>query len=228
MSKKCPSGQFLRGTKILLETNVILDLQLFRTFNIWFYHDFHAKHFGGLSRWIVVFGPCRALRGVRAQFQKCVYNSTSLILSWFLCQTFGGVFKFDCCFWAKSTIAKMCEHSNILDFILIFVPNSWGSYQVRLLSLGPEGGLDCTNSKKMSVHFNIFYSILILCQTFQGGFKLDCCLWELRGKGTIFKMYLQFNIPDFIFIFVPNILGSYLSLRMRPLDRAIFGPCWAQ
>ena len=29
------------------------------------------------------------------------------------------------------------------------------------------------------------------------------------GKGTIFKMYLQFNIPDFILIFVPNIWGSY-------------------
>ena len=86
--------------------------------------------------------------GGRAQFLKCVYNSKFLILSWFLCQTFGGVFKFDCCLWAKRTIAKMCEHSNILNFILIFVPNSWGSYQVRLLSLGPEGGLDCTNSKK--------------------------------------------------------------------------------
>ena len=28
-------------------------------------------------------------------------------------------------------------------------------------------------------------------------------------EGTIFKMYVQFNIPDFILIFVPNILGSY-------------------
>ena len=61
----------------------------------------------------------------------------------------------------------------------------------------------------------------------------ECSNWIVvfgpcGGKGTIFKMYLQFNIPDFIFIFVPNILGSYLSLRMRPLDRAIFGPCWAQ
>ena len=78
--------------------------------------------------------------GGGAQFLKCVYNSTFLILSWFLCQTFGGVFKFDCCLWAKRTIAKMCEQFNILDFILIFVPNSWGSYRVRLLFLGPEGG----------------------------------------------------------------------------------------
>ena len=34
----------------------------------------------------------------------------------------------------------MCVQFNILDFILIFVPNSWGSYRVRLLFLGPEGG----------------------------------------------------------------------------------------
>ena len=109
------------------------------------------------SRWIMkllVFGPCRALRGARAQFQKCVYNSTFLILSWYLCQTCGGVFKFDCCLWAKDTIAKMCKQFNILDFILICVPNNWGSYWGRLLSLGPEGG-GCTNSK-MCVHFNIF------------------------------------------------------------------------
>ena len=31
--------------------------------------------------------------GVRAQFQKCVYNSTFSILSWFLCQKFGGVIR---------------------------------------------------------------------------------------------------------------------------------------
>ena len=29
------------------------------------------------------------------------------------------------------------------------------------------------------------------------------------GEGTIFKMYVQFNIPDFILIFVPNIWESY-------------------
>ena len=115
-----------------------------------------------------------------------MYNSTFLILSWFLCQTFGGVFKFDCCLWAKRTIAKMCEQFNILDFILIFVPNSWGSYRVRLLFLGPEGGGDCTNSK-MSVHFNIFDSILIFCQKFGGVFKLDCCLWALREGGHNFQ-----------------------------------------
>ena len=87
----------------------------------------------------------------------------------------------DCCLWALSgpeggegTISKMCVQFNIFDSILIFVPNSWGSYRVRLLFLGPEGG-DCTNSK-MSVHFNIFDSIFILCQKFGGVFKLDCCL----------------------------------------------------
>ena len=102
-----------------------------------------------------------ALRGVRAQFQKCVYNSIFLILSWYLCQTCGGVFKFDCCLWAKDTIARMCKQFNILDFILICVPNNWGSYWVRLLSLGPEGG-GCTNSK-MCVHFNIFFILSWCC-----------------------------------------------------------------
>ena len=72
------------------------------------------------------------------------------------------------------------------------------------MSLGPEGGggaqiLKCVYTS------TFFYSILMLCQKFGGVFKLDCCLWE----GTIFKMYVQFNIPDFILIFVPNILGSY-------------------
>ena len=143
----------------------------------WFYSDFFAKHLGELSSWIVVFGPCRALRGENTISKRCVqftildsiliflpniwvsyqvgllslgpeggegtisksvYNSTFLILSWFLCQTFGGVFKFDCCLWAKRTITKMCEQFNILDFILIFVPNSWGSYRVGLLFLGPQ------------------------------------------------------------------------------------------
>ena len=191
----------------------------------WFYPDFFAKHLGKLSSWIVVFGPCRALRGEntiskrcvqfnildsiliflpniwvsyqvgllslgpvgpwegRTQFLKGVYNSTFLILSWFLCQTFGWVIKLDCCLWGEraqflkgvctiqhswfypdffakhlgklsswivvfgpcralrgeNTISKMCVQFNILDFILIFVPNIWGSYQVWLLSLGPVG-----------------------------------------------------------------------------------------
>ena len=54
------------------------------------YH-FCAKHLGMLSSCIVVF------RGGRAQFLKVVYNSTLLILSWFLWQTFGGVIRLDCC-----------------------------------------------------------------------------------------------------------------------------------
>ena len=162
--------------------------------------------------WIIKMDCClwalSGPEGVRAQFQKCVYNSTFLILSWFLCQTFGGVFKFDCCLWAKSTIAKMCEHSNILDFILIFVPNSWGSYRVRLLFLGPEGGgiaqiLKC-------LYTSTFFILSWFCANNLG----ECSSWIVvcepcGGEGTIFKMYVQFNIPDFILIFVPNIWGSY-------------------
>ena len=39
-------------------------------------------------------GPVGPWEG-RTQFLKCVYNSTFLILSWYFCQTFGGVIKFD-------------------------------------------------------------------------------------------------------------------------------------
>ena len=90
----------------------------------WFYSDFFAKHLGELSSWIVVFGPCRALRG-------------------------------------ESTISKMCVQFNILDSILIFVPNIWGSYQVWLLSLGPvwPWGGEGTISK-MCLLLNILDSIL--------------------------------------------------------------------
>ena len=157
-------------------------------------------------------------------------NVFTIHLSWFLCQTFGGVFKFDCCLWAKRTITKMCEQFNILDFILIFVPNNWGSYRVRLLSLGPGGGRGGGIAQILKcLYTSTFFILSWFCAKHFG----ECSNWIVvfgpcGGKGTIFKMYLQFNIPDFIFIFVPNILGSYLSLRMRPLDRAIFGPCWAQ
>ena len=72
----------------------------------------------------------------RAQFQKCVYNSTLLILSWFLRQTFGGVYQAGLlCFGGEGTISKMCTEFNILDFIQIFVPNIWGNYHIGLLSL---------------------------------------------------------------------------------------------
>ena len=45
-------------------------------------------------------GPQTAGKVDSYQFLKFVYNSTLLILSWFLCQTFGGVIKFDCCHWS--------------------------------------------------------------------------------------------------------------------------------
>ena len=82
----------------------------------WFYPDFCAKHLGEFSSLIVVFGA-------NTQLLKCVNNSTFLILSWFLCQTFGGIIKFDCCLWALSgpeeegTLSKMFVQFNILDII---------------------------------------------------------------------------------------------------------------
>ena len=71
-------------------------------------------------------------------------NVCTIQHSWFYPDIFakhlGELSSLICCLWAKHTIAKTCKQFNILDFILIFVPNSWGSYQVRLLFLGPEGG----------------------------------------------------------------------------------------
>ena len=55
-----------------------------------FYPDFCAKYLGELSSRIV-------WGGGRAQILKCMFNSTFFILSWFFCQTFGGVINLDCC-----------------------------------------------------------------------------------------------------------------------------------
>ena len=145
------------------------------------YH-FCAKHLGMLSSCIVVF------RGGRAQFLKVVYNSTLLILSWFLWQTFGGVIRLDCCLreggsdkaprlsiriviWILPSDTCAWYLCYILDSVLIFVPHIWGNYQVRLLSLSPVGP------------------------------------WG--GEGTFSEMCVQFNILDFILIFVPNTWGSF-------------------
>ena len=103
---------------------------------------------------------CQTFRGVfklsvgpaggRAQFLKCIYNSTFLILYLFLCQTFWGVI-FPCACvrstapslgpveprGGKGTISKMCVQFKILDSILIFVLNIWGSYRVPARTLDP-------------------------------------------------------------------------------------------
>ena len=99
--------------------------------------------------------------GVIAQILKCLYTSTFFILSWFCAKHFG-----ECSNWivvfgpcgGKGTIFKMYLQFNIPDFILIFVPNSWGSYQIGLLSLGPvepRGGraqfLKCVYNSKFLI-----------------------------------------------------------------------------
>ena len=63
-----------------------------------FYPNFVPKIWGNIQVGLLSVGPA----GGRAQFLKCMYNSTFLILSLFLCQTFGGVIKFYCCLWALS------------------------------------------------------------------------------------------------------------------------------
>ena len=62
---------------------------------------------------------------------------------------------------------------NIPDFILIFVPNIWGSYQIELLSLGPvepRGGKGTIS--KMCVQFKILDSILIFVLNIWGSYRV--------------------------------------------------------
>ena len=159
----------------------ILDFILIFVPNIW----------GSYQVGLLSLGPVGPWEG-RTQFLKCVYNSTFLILSWFLCQTFGGVIKFDCCLWALSGPEKgggaqflKCVYNSTFLILSWFLCQTVGGVIELDCCLWALRGGDCTNSK-MSVHFNIFYSILILCQQFGGVFKLDCCLWALRGEGHNF------------------------------------------
>ena len=64
--------------------------------HFWFYLDFLPKIWGSIQVGLLSVSPA----GGRAQFLKCMYNSTFLILSLFLCQTFWGVIKLDCYLWA--------------------------------------------------------------------------------------------------------------------------------
>ena len=62
---------------------------------------------------------------------------------------------------------------NIPDFILIFVPNILGSYQIGLLSLGPvepRGGKGTIS--KMCVQFKILDSILIFVLNIWGSYRV--------------------------------------------------------
>ena len=70
----------------------------------------------------------------------------------------GGI-NFDCCLWAlsgpeggRAQLLKMCIQFNILDPILICVPNIWGSYQLWLLSLGPMNISARNTSKWIFLH----------------------------------------------------------------------------
>ena len=127
----------------------------------WFYPDFCAKHLGEFSSLIVVFGP-------KAQLLKCVNTPIFLILSWFLCQTVGGVIELDCCSWVLrgGGIAQILKFLYTSTFLIL----SWFSAK----NLGE------------------YSSWIVVCE-------------PCGREGTISKMYVQFNIPDFILIFVPNI-----------------------
>ena len=59
------------------------------------------------------------------------------------------------------SISKICVQFNIVDSILIFVPNIWGSYQVWLLSLVPVRSWGGGHTFCTIVQFNILDSILI-------------------------------------------------------------------
>ena len=73
----------------------------------------------------------------------------------------------------EGTIFKMYVQFNIPDFILIFVPNIWESYQIGLLSLGPvepRGGKGTIS--KMCVQFKILDSILIFLPNIWGSYRV--------------------------------------------------------
>ena len=84
----------------LLYSLVLNDSQIFNfwTFN---FSGHSTPHWGG-----------------GAQFLKFVYNSTFYILSWF-----GGIIKLDCWLRGEGTNYKICVKFNILESILIFVPD---------------------------------------------------------------------------------------------------------
>ena len=121
-----------------------------------------------------------------------------MILSWFSRQTFWWIIKRDCCLWALSgteggegTISKMCVQFNILDSILIFVPNIWGSFQVWLLSLAKR------TIAKMCEQFNILDFILIFVPNSWGSYQVR--LLSLGPEGGLDctnskKMSVHFNI----------------------------------
>ena len=148
----------------------------FRIFLILFW--FFCQTFGG----VIKLDCCLwALRG-KAQILKLVYNSTFLILVPNInihnkyCSIFGFLES------RFLSISKICVQFNILDSILIFLPNIWVSYQVGLLSLGPVGPWE-GRAQFLKCVYNSTFLILswFLCQTFGGVIKFDCCLWALSG-----------------------------------------------
>ena len=139
----------------------------------WFYPDFCAKHLGEFSSLIVVFGP-------KAQLLKCVNTPIFLILSWFLCQTVGGVIKLDCCLWALrgvwiAQILKKCLYTSTFFILSWFCAKNLGECSSWIVVC--EGG----RAQFLKCMYNSTFLILslFLCQTFGGLIKSDCYLWAL-------------------------------------------------
>ena len=136
-----------------------------------------------------------------------------MILSWFSRQTFWWIIKMDCCLWALSgpeggegTISKMCVQFNILDSILIFVPNIWGSFQVWLLSLAKR------TIAKMCEQFNILDFILIFVPNSWGSYRVRLLFLGPEGDGgdcTNSKMCVQINIFYSILILCQKFGGIF-------------------
>ena len=170
-----------------------------------------------------------ALRGVRAQFQKCVYNSTFLILSWFLCQTFGGVFKFDCCLWQNAQLLKCVNNSTFLILSWFLCQTVGGVIELDCCSWVLRGGI-------AQILKCLYTSTFLILSWFSaknlGEYSSWIVVCEPCGReGTIFKMYVQFNIPDFILIFFQTFgrvikLDCYLWALLSPEGgRAQFLKC---
>ena len=139
------------------------------------------------------------LRDSWAQFLKWVYNSTFLNLSWFLCQTFAGVIKLDCCFWALSgpeggrTQFLECMYNSTFLILSWFVWQTfWGAIKLDHCLGWGEG--------------TIFYYVCTIQQSWLYPDLCDKHLGELSSWIIVFGGRAQFLnwLYSNILIFLPK------------------------
>ena len=125
---------------------------------------------------------------------------------------------------------------NIPDFILIFVPNIWESYQIGLLSLGPvepRGGKGTIS--KMCVQFktrlycSTMRNLSLKLMLFTGSFRMNIksktvCTGINFHKCCLFVGVLGSDCSDFLFppYILKHTVGVSGSLRFSGWPQASF------